>query len=275
MSSLLQALNHAVQDKAFIMAGLSALGAAIAAIGSIAGYKLSNRRNVKKPWENKSIKSFMCDSDPQIKYMIDHSLREPGVLAELRKDTISSFKDEAFMLCPPEECQFFTIILKLLNAKKVIEIGTFTGYNAVSMAMTLPEDGKVVACDIEGKFADFGRKYWKTAGVNHKIDLRIQPALKTLDDLLDAGEAGTFDFVFVDADKIVMTEYYEKSLQLIRRGGIIALDNVMWYGTVFNPTDHEPFTEGTRATNVKVKDDDRVDISMLLIADGVTLARKK
>ncbi|XP_070540259.1 O-methyltransferase MdmC-like isoform X2 [Ptychodera flava] len=247
-------------------------GAAVAALG----YKFTTRKGQDEPWitSNKQ-KSFMCENDPETKYLIEHSLREHPILADLRKATIKTFKAEAFMMCPPEECQFFTLLLKMLNARKVIEIGTFTGYNALSMALTIPSDGKVVACDIERRFADFGRNYWKKLGVDGMIDLRIQPALNTLDDLLRAGEAGTFDFIFVDADKEVMVEYYEKSLQLLRKGGIVALDNVMWYGTVYDPTNDTAFTRGTRAVNEVVKKDSRVDISMLLIADGVTLARKK
>ncbi|XP_070542344.1 probable caffeoyl-CoA O-methyltransferase 2 [Ptychodera flava] len=249
------------------LAGAVSVGTAI---GCLIGYRMRGggiSLNIAKS-------SYKGERSPIMNYFVDHSLREPKVLSELKDYTINNVNNP-IMLCAPEVAQFFRLLLKLLKAKKTIEIGTYTGYNALSSALALPDDGKVVACDVSKEFTDVARQYWKDAGVDHKIDLRLQPASKTLDDLSAAGEAGTFDFVFIDADKTSVMEYYEKSLALVRHGGIVAIDNVLWFGRVVDPKAMDEKTMAIRAINDKVKSDDRVEISMLFLGDGVTLAMKK
>lgn len=166
------------------------------------------------------------------------------------------------------------LLVRLMNAKKTLDIGVFTGYSALSVALALPEDGKIVACDVNEKDCVIARSYWQKANVAHKIDLRIAPALDTLDSLIADGEFGTFDFAFIDADKSNYDSYYEKSLQLIRPGGLIAIDNVLWYGRVADPKMQDKRTKRIRALNEKVRDDKRVIMSLLPIGDGLLLALK-
>ena len=187
------------------------------------------------------------------------------------------------MQIPPEQGQFMAFLIKLIGAKKCLEIGTYTGYSALCIALAMPEDSITITCDINTKYSDIGQKYWKRAKVNHRINLKIAPALNTLDELINNNEESTFDFIFIDADKINYIEYYEKSLMLLRQGGIIAIDNVLLFGSVVNP---ELLDENLKARisnedisimkslNEKIKQDIRVDISMLAIADGLTLVRK-
>ncbi|XP_050832384.1 catechol O-methyltransferase domain-containing protein 1 isoform X1 [Serinus canaria] len=178
------------------------------------------------------------------------------------------------MMVSSEEAQLMANLAKLIKAKKVIEIGVFTGYNALSMALVLPDDGRVIACDINEDYAKIGRPLWKEAGVEHKIDLRIKPAIQTLDELLASGEAETFDFAFIDADKESYNEYYEKCLHLIKKGGIIAIDNVFWNGKVLKPRKDDLAAQSIHRLNEKLLRDARVNISMLPVGDGVTLAFK-
>ncbi|XP_065843170.1 probable caffeoyl-CoA O-methyltransferase 2 isoform X2 [Oscarella lobularis] len=180
----------------------------------------------------------------------------------------------SMMLVSADESRFFGQLVRILGAKKCIEIGTYTGYNTLSVALALPDDGKVIACDVVEAFPNIGKPFWKEAGVEHKIDLRIQPAEKTLDDLIANGETGTFDFVFIDADKPGYDAYYEKSLQLLRPGGVIALDNVLWNGAVTDASQNDPDTVSLREIGDKVYRDERVDTSFLPIADGVQIAVK-
>ncbi len=214
-------------------------------------------------------------------YMLSVSLREHEVLKALRAETAKD--PNSIMQIPPEQGQFMALLVKMLDARKTLEIGTYTGYSALAVALALPEDGRVVALDSHVAWTNVARRYWEKAGVEHKIDLRIAPALDTLDDLLSDGQAETFDFAFIDADKINYDGYYEKSLQLVRSGGLIVLDNVFLFGSVANPDAlDEKMRERISPTNIKamqtlnkkILNDTRVDISMLPVADGLTLVRK-
>nr|XP_034994449.1 catechol O-methyltransferase domain-containing protein 1 [Zootoca vivipara] len=178
------------------------------------------------------------------------------------------------MMVSIDQAQLMANLARLIKAKKVIEVGVFTGYNALNMALVIPEDGRVVACDISEDYANIGKPVWKEAGVDHKIDLRINPASQTLDELLENGEAGTFDFAFIDANKDGYDGYYEKCLKLVRKGGIIAIDNVLWSGRVLKPAKDDLDGQHLHQLNKKIFRDPRVNISMLSIGDGVTLAFK-
>ncbi len=166
------------------------------------------------------------------------------------------------------------LLVQLMGAKKTLEVGVFTGYSSLVVALALPTDGKVVACDVSEEYTAIARRYWQQAGVADKIDLHIAPALETLDALLAAEQAGTFDFAFIDADKGNYEGYYERSLQLVRSGGLVAIDNVLWYGQVADPTVQDNSTNSIRAFNQKLHQDERVSLSMVPIGDGLTLARK-
>ncbi|XP_002735207.1 putative caffeoyl-CoA O-methyltransferase 2 [Saccoglossus kowalevskii] len=219
-------------------------------------------------------KSFMAMDNPILNYVIDHSLREPAILKDLRETTMSTFR-EYELLIAPEQAQFFRILLKMLDAKKAIEVGVFTGYNTLSMSLALPDDGKVIACDVCEKCTNFAEQYWSKSDINHKIDLRLQPALKTLDSLIEAGESGTYDFIFIDADKENNSNYYDRAYTLLRKGGIIAIDNVIWGGKVADEMETDIKTTAIRACNDNIYSDQNVDISMLTLGDGVMLAMKK
>ena len=215
-------------------------------------------------------------------YIADSSLRESNLLQQLRIETAKD--SAAIMQIPAEQGQLMALLVKLMGAKKTIEIGVYTGYSALCVAQALPDDSYTVACDMNEEWAAIAKKYWKAAGVNEKIDLRIAPALDTLQSLIDSGQSGSFDFVFIDADKKNYDHYYELSLQLLRSGGLIAIDNVLLFGSVIDMSLLSEAlkkvlsvddVEAIKGLNKKIKLDQRVDISMLSMADGITLVYKK
>ncbi|HEX2116853.1 MAG TPA: class I SAM-dependent methyltransferase [Alphaproteobacteria bacterium] len=202
-------------------------------------------------------------------YIRTVSLREPDVLRRLRKETAPMRL--AGMQISPEQGQFMALLARLVGARRYLEVGTFTGYSALAMALALPEDGRVVACDVSREWTSVGQRYWREAGVDRKIDLRLAPALETLDGLI-AEPAPAFDFAFIDADKENYDGYYERALQLVRRGGIIAIDNVLWSGAVADSSRRDADTVAIDRLNRKLAQDERVDISLLPLGDGLTLA---
>ena len=212
--------------------------------------------------------------DEQIyQYLCQVSLREPEILQKLRQETATH--PQANMQIAPEQGQFMALLIQLMGAKKALEIGVFTGYSALAVALALPEDGKLIACDVSEEYTAIARRYWQQAGIDSKITLHIAPALTTLEQLLNNGEANTFDFVFIDADKNNYINYYEKSLTLLRPGGLIAVDNVLWDGQVANPENQENLTRSIRQFNDYLTQDERITLSLVPIADGLTLAVKR
>ena len=218
-------------------------------------------------------KSTLNLTEPLYDYLLNVSLRETPVLTALREKTDQH--EWARMQISADQGQFMALLLKLINAKQVIEIGTYTGYSALVMAMALPDDGKIVACDISKEWTDIGQPYWRKANVQNKIDLRLAPALDTLQSLLDDNQNNQFDFAFIDADKVNLNNYYELCLELIRPGGLIAIDNVLWGGSVIDESNQSEDTIAIRRLNKSLLNDDRVDLSLVPIGDGLTLARKK
>uniref|UniRef100_UPI00398F0009 LOW QUALITY PROTEIN: catechol O-methyltransferase domain-containing protein 1 n=1 Tax=Pristiophorus japonicus TaxID=55135 RepID=UPI00398F0009 len=210
--------------------------------------------------------------DPLMEYVSQNSLREHAVLKKLGKRTLENRLSAMMVAC--EQAQLMANLVKLIKAKNMIEVGVYTGYNTLNMVLAVPDDGKVLAYDINLEVVNIGKPFWKEAGVEHKIDLRIKPATETLDELLEAGEAGSFDFAFIDADKVNYGLYYEKCLQLLRKGGIIVIDNVLWGGKVLN-SGNDLDTLGIAKLNEKIYRDSRVNISILTSGDGVTLAFKQ
>lgn len=206
-------------------------------------------------------------------YIRDHALREVPVLARLREETAGM--KESMMQIAPEQGQFMALLVELIRAHRTLEVGTFTGYSALAVALALPPEGRVVACDISETFTAIGKRYWQEAGVADKIDLRIGPAAQTLEALIAEGAATTFDFAFIDADKVNYDAYYESCLRLVRGGGLIAIDNVLWNGAVADPERDDEDTMAIRALNAKIHQDERVTISLVPIGDGLTLARKR
>jgi predicted O-methyltransferase YrrM len=206
-------------------------------------------------------------------YLLSVSLREPEVLLKLREETARHPMSQ--MQIAPEQGQFMALLVQLMGAIRTLEVGVFTGYSALSVALALPENGQVVACDVSEEFTAIARRYWEMAGVTNKIDLRIAPAVETLDQLLADGQAETFDFAFIDADKSNYGTYYEQALQLVRPGGLILIDNVLWSGRVADEQVQDTRTEAIRAFNRKLHEDQRVTLSMVAIADGLTLALKR
>jgi caffeoyl-CoA O-methyltransferase len=204
-------------------------------------------------------------------YLVRTGVREHPVLAELRRSTAEM--PNANMQIAPEEGALLAMLVRVLPARRILEVGTFTGYSSTAMALAQPADGQSVCCDVSAEFTDVARRAWADAGVADRISLRLGPALETLDALLAAGEAGSFDLAFIDADKLSYDAYYERALELVRAGGLIAIDNVLWSGRVADPADREESTEVIRALNAKIAVDERVDVAMVPIADGLTLAR--
>jgi caffeoyl-CoA O-methyltransferase len=201
------------------------------------------------------------------RYIVEHSVREPAVLKELREATAAN--PQAGMQIGADQGQFMALLVQAIGAKRCLEIGTFTGYSALAVALALPADGRIVCCDISEEWTAVARRYWKKAGVEHKIELRLAPALQTLATL-----QGPFDFAFIDADKENYGNYYERCLELMRRGGLIAIDNTLWSGTVADAKVRDATTRSLRAFNDKLHADRRVALSLLPVGDGLTLALK-
>lgn len=206
-------------------------------------------------------------------YLLDKGVRESPALAALRAE--GSAMPERNMQIGPEQGQFMALLVELTGARQIIEIGTFIGYGTLWMALALPPGGRIIACDISEPFTAIARRHWAKAGVADRIELRLAPAIETLDALLRDGRASTFDLIFIDADKSGYAAYYERSLQLLRPGGLVLIDNVLWNGDVINPKDQSADTNAIRAVNDIVKEDPRVTIAMVPIGDGLTLARKR
>ena len=206
-------------------------------------------------------------------YLRRVGVREPPLLARLREETRAL--PQGGMQISPEQGQFMALLVRIHGARRCLEIGTFTGYSALAVALALPADGKLLCCDVSAEFTAVARRYWQEAGVDRKIELRLGPALETLDRLLAQNRAGTYDFAFIDADKGNYDGYYERALRLVRPGGIVALDNVLWGGAVADPARTDPDTAALRALNEKIHADDRVEAAMLPIGDGLTLAVKR
>lgn len=206
-------------------------------------------------------------------YVLDVSLRELPVQRDLRDATARL--PNAGMQSSPDQVQFMQLLIRLIGAKRVLEVGVFTGYSALGTALALPADGHIVACDVSEEFTSVAKPFWERAGVAAKIDLRLAPAVQTLDHLLEDGEAESFDFCYIDADKSGYDAYYERALALIRPNGLIAIDNVFWSGEVANPPPGDADTHALAELNAKIGRDERVDASMLPIGDGLTVARKR
>lgn len=212
-------------------------------------------------------------SDALYDYLLSVSLREPEILAELRRETMAMA--ERSMQIAPEQGQFMALLVRLTGARRILEIGTFTGYSALAMALALPPEGRIMACDVSEAWTAVARRYWQRAGVDGRIELRLAPASETLDALIGEGAQGTFDFAFIDADKGRYLDYYERSLTLLRSGGLIAVDNTLWGGSVADPAKTDADTAAIRAFNAALRDDPRIDLSLVPIGDGLTLARKR
>ena len=206
-------------------------------------------------------------------YIVDHSLRDHPVRAQLRK--ITAGMKWGGMQIGPDQGQFMQLLVKLVGARNCIEIGVFTGYSSLAVALALPPGGKIVACDVSEEWTAIGREHWKKAGVEDRIDLRLGPATETLDALLAGGGAGKYDFAFIDADKPSYLAYYERCLKLLRAGGLIAIDNTLWSGDVAKPDKTDENTVAIRAVNDALHRDERIDVALLPVGDGVTLARKR
>ncbi|MCH9020189.1 MAG: class I SAM-dependent methyltransferase [Proteobacteria bacterium] len=211
--------------------------------------------------------------DRLYEYFLQVSLREADVLRRLREETAALPEGE--MQIAPEQGQFMALLVELIGARRTIEVGVFTGYSSLAVALALPADGHIVACDVSEAWTAIARRYWDEAGVADKIELRLAPAIETLDALIAAGEAGAYDFAFIDAEKTEYAEYYERVLELVRPGGLVAIDNVLWGGRVADPESNDDDTNAIRAFNEALKGDERVTLSMVPIADGLTLARKR
>ncbi len=206
-------------------------------------------------------------------YLLSVTLRESDVMRRLREETAEL--PNSRMQISPEQGQMMALLVELLGAKHAIEVGVFTGYSALSVARALPADGRLIACDVSEEWTTVARRYWEEAGVAGKIDLRLAPALETLDALLAGGRAGSFDFAFIDADKQNYDGYYERCLTLLRPGGLLAVDNALWGGDVADESNQEDSTRAIRALNAKMAADERVTASLVPIGDGLHLARKR
>lgn len=213
-------------------------------------------------------------TDTVYDYLLKQGTHESAVARDLRAHTLAATRAHR-MQVSPEQGAFMRWLVRLLGARRTLEVGTFTGYSALVVAEALPDDGRLIACDVSAEWTAIGRPFWERAGVAHKIDLRLKPAVDTLDELIDADEAGSFDFAFIDADKANYDAYYERCLTLLSRGGVIGIDNVLWGGRVADERVRDEDTRAIRALNLKVNADERVDATMLPIGDGLTLAVKR
>ncbi|HVY42086.1 MAG TPA: class I SAM-dependent methyltransferase [Hyphomicrobiaceae bacterium] len=211
-------------------------------------------------------------SEPLHSWLLQSTLREHAALQRLRAETAAM--EHSSMQIAPEQGQLMGLLVRLINARRTLEIGTFTGYSALAVALAMPEDGRIIACDIDASTTAIAERHWRAAGVAHKIDLRIAPALQTIDGLLAEGAAGSFDMAFIDADKENYAAYYERCLSLVRPNGLILLDNMLWNGWVADDSDHKASTEAIRAITRAIRDDTRVDSVLVPIGDGLTIARK-
>lgn len=212
-------------------------------------------------------------SDALYDYLLRTTVREPDPLPRLREETAKL--PNSRMQISPEQGQLMRLLVELIGARRAVEVGVFTGYSSLCTAMAMPDDGRVVACDVSEEYTSIARRFWRHAGVEHKIDLRLAPAVETLDAMIAAGESSSFDFAFIDADKSNYDAYYERCLSLLAPGGLIAIDNVLWSGRVADEADHDADTDAIRALNAKIAGDERVTMNLVPIGDGLMLARKR
>jgi len=213
-------------------------------------------------------------TDTLHEYLLRVGARESEVAKELRAETLRATRWHPMQISP-EQGAFMQLLVRLIGAKQTLEVGTFTGYSALVVAEALPADGRVIACDVSEEWTSVGKPFWERAGVAERIDLRLRPATETLDALIAEGRSGEFDFAFIDADKANYDAYYERCLRLVRVGGVIGIDNVLWGGRVVKRRANDEDTRAIRAVNEKVVADERVDVAMLPIGDGLTLAVKR
>ena len=211
-------------------------------------------------------------SDDLYAYLFENSVREPDILRRLREETARD--SMARMQIAPEQGQLMQLLVRLMGARRYLEVGVFTGYSSLAVALALPAGGRIVACDVSENWTRMARRYWAEAGVAEKVDLRLAPALQTLDGLIAGGAAGSFDFAFIDADKTGYSAYYERALTLVRTGGLIAVDNTLWEGRVANPKARDADTRAIRDFNRRLRDDPRVHQCLVPIGDGLSLAIK-
>jgi predicted O-methyltransferase YrrM len=217
--------------------------------------------------------STLTITDTVREYLLAVTVREPPLLARLREET--QRLPSGGMQISPEQGRFMAFLTELLGVRRYLEVGVFTGYSSLSVALAMPPDGRIVACDRSDEWTSVARRYWNEAGVKDKVELRLGFALDTLDELLAGGASGSFDFVFVDADKESALEYYERGLALLRKGGLFGFDNALWGGRVADPKDNEPSTLGVRALNQRASNDPRVSATLVPIGDGLLLATKR
>lgn len=206
-------------------------------------------------------------------YLVEHGVREPDILRRLREETADLPQHD--MQIAPEQGALMALLVGLIGARRCIELGTFTGYSSLAVALALPADGEIVCCDVSEEWTSVARRYWSEAGVADRVDLRLGPALETLDDLIAGGASGTFDFAFIDASKQEYPDYHERILRLLRQGGLAVYDNVFWDGDVLDESKTDPDTVGVRRLNDRLLADERVSISMIPVADGLTLVQKR
>jgi predicted O-methyltransferase YrrM len=206
-------------------------------------------------------------------YLVEHGVREPDILRRLREETADLPQHD--MQIAPEQGALMALLVGLIGARRCIELGTFTGYSSLAVALALPADGEIVCCDVSEEWTSVARRYWSEAGVADRVDLRLGPALETLDDLIAGGASGTFDFAFIDASKQEYPDYHERILRLLRQGGLAVYDNVFWDGDILDDSKTDPDTVGVRRLNDRLLADERVSISMIPVADGLTLVQKR